>query len=71
MPSVNRPANSDPRAGAAICRGFQARRLPGTFEHSVQLSPAEEAELIDALDEADREEGVSSQVFFARLQRFG
>ncbi len=37
----------------------------------VQLSPAEEAELLEALDEADREEGVSAQEFFARLQRFG
>ncbi len=40
-------------------------------EEAVQLSPAEEAELLEALDEADREEGVSAQEFFARLQRFG
>lgn len=40
-------------------------------EEAVQLSPAEEAELLEALDEADREDGVSAQELFARLQRFG
>jgi hypothetical protein len=37
----------------------------------VQLSPAEEAALLDALDEADHEEGVPAHDLFARLPRFG
>lgn len=36
----------------------------------VKLSPEDEAELLDALDEADREEGISAEELFARLQRF-
>ena len=34
----------------------------------VRLSPAEEAQLFEALDEADREEGISAEELFARLQ---
>ena len=40
-------------------------------EAVVKLSPQEEAELLAALDEADREEGVPAEEFFARLRRFG
>mgnify|MGYP003383150559 FL=1 len=40
-------------------------------EAVVKLSPQEEGELLAALDEADREEGVSAEEFFARLRRFG
>ena len=36
----------------------------------VKLSPEEDAELIEALDEADVEEGISAEELFARLQRF-
>jgi hypothetical protein len=37
----------------------------------VVLSPAEEKELLDALDEADSAEGISAQELLERLQRFG
>lgn len=40
-------------------------------EESVRLSPADEAELLEALDEADLEEGISAEELFSRLQRFG
>ena len=56
--------------GLALPEGTVVTVLTRDDEHSVQLSPADEAELLDALDEADREEGVSAQELFARLQRF-
>ena len=37
---------------------------------TVKLSPADEAELLEALDEADRDEGISAEQLFARLQRY-
>lgn len=40
-------------------------------EAVVKLSPREEAELLAALDEADREDGIPAEEFFARLRRFG
>ncbi len=40
-------------------------------EIAVRLPPEQEAELLDALDEADREEGISAEKLFARLRRFG
>ena len=40
-------------------------------EDAVRLQPQQEAELIDALDDADREEGISADELFARLRRFG
>jgi hypothetical protein len=39
-------------------------------EPAVKLSAEEEAELLQALDEADVEEGISADELFARLQRF-
>ncbi len=57
--------------GLALPEGTVVTVLtPDDDEEAVQLSPAEEAELLEALDEADREEGVSTQELFARLQRF-
>jgi hypothetical protein len=38
---------------------------------AVKLSPEDEAELLEALDEVDLEEGISAEELFARLQRFG
>lgn len=35
------------------------------------LPPQQEAELLEALDEADREEGISAEELLARLRRFG
>jgi len=40
-------------------------------ESPVKLPPAEEAELLDALDEADREEGISAEELFDRLRKYG
>ena len=40
-------------------------------ECPVKLPPAEEAELLDALDEADREEGISAEELFDRLRKYG
>ena len=40
-------------------------------EAVVKLPPEELAELLSALDEADREEGIPPEEFFARLRRFG
>lgn len=57
--------------GLALPEGTVVTVLTRDEEESVQLAPAEEAELLEALDEADREDGVSAQELFARLQRFG
>ena len=40
-------------------------------EAAVRLPLEHEADLLDALDEADREEGISAEELFARLRRFG
>jgi len=40
-------------------------------EAAVRLPPEQEAELLDALDEADREDGISAEELLARLRRFG
>lgn len=37
---------------------------------AVKLAPEDEAELLQALEEADAEEGISAEELFARLQRF-
>ena len=54
--------------GLSLPEGSVVTVLTRDDEHAVQLSPANEVELLDALDEADREEGVSAQELFARLQ---
>jgi len=38
-------------------------------EGAVRLSTDEEAELLQALDEADREEGIGAEELFTRLRR--
>jgi hypothetical protein len=45
--------------------------ISGKVEETVRLSVAEEAELLEALAEADLEEGISAEKLFSRLQRFG
>ena len=40
-------------------------------EGSVRLSPVLQKELEDALDEADREEGISAEELFAELRKYG
>ncbi len=40
-------------------------------EGSVRLSPLLQKELEDALDEADREDGISAEELFAELRKYG
>jgi len=40
-------------------------------EGSVRLSPLLQQELEDALDEADREDGISAEELFAELRKYG
>lgn len=40
-------------------------------EALVRLPPQQQAELVAALDEADREEGIPAEELFARLRRLG
>lgn len=40
-------------------------------EVAVRLPPQQETELLEALDEADREKGISAEKLFSRLRRFG
>ena len=51
--------------------GTEVTILARGDEALIKLSPDEEAELLAALDEADREEGIPPEEFFARLARHG
>ena len=57
--------------GLALPEGTVVKVLTRDEEESVRLSQADEAELHEVLDEADREEGISAEELFARLKRFG
>ena len=57
--------------GLALPEGTVVTVLMRDEEESVRLSQADEAELLEGLDEADREEGISAEELFARLKRFG
>ena len=57
--------------GLTLPEGTAVTVLARGDEAVVKLPPQEEAELLAALDEADREEGISADEFFARLRRFG
>jgi hypothetical protein len=57
--------------GLALPEGTVVTVLTRDDEETVRLSPADEAELLEALDEADLEEGISAKELFSRLQRFG
>jgi hypothetical protein len=57
--------------GLALPEGTVVTVLTRDDEETVRLSPADEAELLEALDEADIEEGISAEELFSRLQRFG
>lgn len=57
--------------GLDLPEGTVVTVLTRDAEPPVKLSPEEEAELLQALEEADREEGISAEELFARLQRFG
>lgn len=57
--------------GLSLPEGTVVTILARGDEVAVRLTPEEEAELTDALEEADREEGISAEELFARLRRFG
>ena len=57
--------------GLSLPEGTVVTVLARGDEAAVRLPPAEEAELLAALDEADREEGIPAETLFARLRRFG
>ncbi len=57
--------------GLSLPEGTAVTVLARGDEAVVKLSPQEEADLLAALDEADREEGIPAEEFFARLRRFG
>lgn len=57
--------------GLSLPEGTTVTVLARGDESTVRLPPDEEAELLAALDEADREEGIPAEVLFARLRRFG
>lgn len=57
--------------GHSLPEGSVVTIITRELEAAVRLLPAEEAELLEALDEADIEEGISGTEFFDRLRRFG
>jgi hypothetical protein len=57
--------------GLSLPEGTLVTVLTRDNEPAVRLSPQEEAELLEALDEADREEGISAEELFERLRRHG
>ena len=57
--------------GLSLPEGTAVTVLARGDEGVVKLPPQEEADLLAALDEADREEGIPAAEFFARLRRFG
>lgn len=57
--------------GLSLPEGTAVTVLARGDEAVVKLPPQEEADLLAALDEADREEGIPAEEFFARLRRFG
>ena len=40
-------------------------------ESAVRLAPATEAELLEALDDADKHKGISAEEMFDRLRKYG
>ena len=57
--------------GLSLPEGTLVTIVTRESEATVHLSPRDEAELIESLDEADREEGISAEELFDRLRRFG
>ena len=57
--------------GLSLPEGTAVTVLARGDEGLVKLLPQEEADLLAALDEADREEGIPAEELFARLRRFG
>jgi hypothetical protein len=57
--------------GLDLPEGTVVTVLTRDDEPPAKLSAADEAELLQALEEADRQEGITAEELFARLQRFG
>lgn len=57
--------------GVSLPEGTAVAVFAREAASTIKLSPADEAELAEALDEADRNEGISAEELFARLQRYG
>ncbi len=57
--------------GLSLPEGTLVTILARGDEVAVRLQPQQEADLLDALDEADCEEGISAEELFIRLRRFG
>lgn len=57
--------------GLSLPEGTPATGIARGDEAVVRLPVEQEAELLEALTEADREEGISAEELFARLRRFG
>ena len=57
--------------GLSLPEGTVVTVLARGDEIAVRLPVQQESELLRALEEADREEGISADELFARLRRFG
>ena len=57
--------------GLSLPEGTVVTILARGDEVAVRLPPNQEAELLQALDDADRVDGISAEELFARLRRFG
>lgn len=57
--------------GLSLPEGTVVTILARGDEEVVKLTPQAEIDLVTALDEADREDGISADELFARLRRFG
>ena len=57
--------------GLSLPEGTVVSILARGDEVAVRLPPNQEAELLEALDDADRVDGISAEELFARLRRFG
>ena len=55
--------------GLALSEGEVVTVLTRDVEEAVHLSPEEEAELLEAIAEADRGDTISADELFARLRR--
>jgi hypothetical protein len=57
--------------GLSLPEGTLVTVVTREAEGTVRLSQRDEAELLDSLDDADREEGISAEELLERLRRFG
>ena len=57
--------------GASLPEGTAVTVLAKDSEAAVRLSPSLQAEFEEALDEADREEGIAGEELLERLKKYG